>query len=125
MKLVCDEDGEIIKSLFYENVRDWIGYNQINKEIQQTPENAGKDRFVLMNNGVTVISRTLQPTGDKFLVGDFQIVNGCQTTHVLYDNINMLDDSVRIPFRLITTQDESVIESIIRATNRQTEVRDD
>ena len=78
-----------------------------------------------MNNGVTVISRTLQPTGDKFLVGDFQIVNGCQTTHVLYDNINMLDDSGRIPFRLITTQDESVIESIIRATNRQTEVRDD
>lgn len=125
LKLVCDDDGSLIKSLFYENVRDWIGYNQINQEIRTTLGTADKDRFVLMNNGVTVISRTLQPTGNKFLIGDFQVVNGCQTTHVLHDNKALLDDSVRIPFRLITTQDEAVIESIIKATNRQTEVRDD
>jgi hypothetical protein len=125
LNLVCDEDGTIIKSLFYENVRDWIGYNQINQEMRATLEASGKDRFVLMNNGVTVISRMLHPTGNKFLIGDFQVVNGCQTTHVLHDNKALLDDSVRIPFRLITTQDEAVIEAIIKATNRQTEVRDD
>src|SRR3546814_5162256 len=34
-------------------------------------------------------------------------------------------DTVRIPFRLICTTDEGVIESIIRATNRQTDVRDE
>jgi AIPR protein len=52
-------------------------------------------------------------------------VNGCQTSHVLYDNAGLLNDSVTIPFRLISTQDEGVIESVIRATNRQTEVRDE
>ena len=36
-----------------------------------------------------------------------------------------MSSSVRIPFRLIHTQEESVIEDIIRATNRQTEVKDD
>jgi hypothetical protein len=56
---------------------------------------------------------------------DFQVVNGCQTSHVLYDNKTLLTDAVSIPFRLIATQDEAVIEAIIRATNRQTEVRND
>jgi hypothetical protein len=71
LDLVCDEEGAIIKSLFYENIRDWVGYNQINTEIRETLSSAGKDRFVLMNNGATVIARMVQPTGDKFLIGDF------------------------------------------------------
>jgi hypothetical protein len=34
----------------------------------------------LMNNGVTIIARHLQPTGNRFHIEDFQIVNGCQTS---------------------------------------------
>jgi hypothetical protein len=124
LKLVCDEDGGMIKSLFYENVRDWIGYNPINTEIRGTLSSDFRDRFVLMNNGVTMIARMLKTTGNKFTMGDFQVVNGCQTSHVLHDNSDLLNESVRIPFRLICTQDEAVIESVIRATNRQTEVQD-
>jgi AIPR protein len=44
---------------------------------------------------------------------------------VLHDNRGYLTDAVRIPLRLIATQNEAVIEAVIRATNRQTEVRDD
>lgn len=125
LKLVRDGDGEIIKSLFYENIRDWVGYNSINSEIRETIKSGARDRFALMNNGVTMISRTVKTTGNKFVISDFQVVNGCQTSHVLHDNSDLLDETVRIPFRLICTQDEAVIESIIRATNRQTEVQDD
>jgi hypothetical protein len=124
LKLVCDDDGSIIKSLFYENIRDFLGFNAINQEIADTLD-GDSDRFILMNNGVTMITRILNTTGDKFVIGDFQIVNGCQTTHVLHAQKEKLDETVRIPFRLIHTQDENVIESIIRATNRQTEVKDD
>lgn len=123
IKLIEDEDGSIIKSLFFENIRDWQGYNDINTEVQETLSKFG-DRFIIMNNGVTIIARTLQTTGDKFSMSDFQIVNGCQTSHVLHDNKDLLTDAVRVPFRLICTQDEGVIESIIRATNRQTDVRE-
>jgi hypothetical protein len=42
---------------------------------------------------------------------------------VLVENEAAVDDTVMIPLRLISTQDEGVIESIIRATNRQTEVK--
>jgi hypothetical protein len=124
LKLVCDDEGSIIKSLFYENVRDFLGFNAINQEIAGTLD-GDSDRFILMNNGVTMITRLLNTTGDKFVIGDFQVVNGCQTTHVLHAQADKLDATVRVPFRLIHTQDENVIESIIRATNRQTEVKDD
>ena len=77
-----------------------------------------------MNNGVTVITRSLQKIANRFSMDDFYIVNGCQTSHVLHDNRALLDDTVRVPFRLIATTDEGVIEDVITATNRQTEVKD-
>jgi hypothetical protein len=125
LKLVCDEDGAIIKSLFYENVRDFLGVQGINGEILTTLISDSSDRFILMNNGITMIARILQTTGDKFVVGDYQVVNGCQTSHVLHACQSQLPDSVCIPFRLVHTQNENVIEDVIRATNRQTEVKDD
>ncbi len=125
LKLICDDDGEMIKSLFYENVRDWEGYNAINDEIRETLDSEARGRFPLMNNGVTIIAKSLNPVGNKFTMSDFQIVNGCQTSHVLHDNRELLTDDVRIPVRIISTKDESVIESVIRATNRQTEVKPD
>lgn len=124
LSLVCDDKQNIIKSLFYENVRDWEGYNQINSEIRDTLQKS-KDRFVLMNNGVTIIAKVLQTTGNQFAMSDFNVVNGCQTSHVLHDNRQLLNESVRIPVRLISTRDDDVIESIIKATNRQTEVREE
>jgi AIPR protein len=75
-----------------------------------------------MNNGVTIIARNMTHTGSKFVIEDFQIVNGCQTSHVLFDHANDLDPSVLVPLRLIWTQEEDVIEDIIHATNKQTEV---
>jgi hypothetical protein len=125
LKLMCDEDGSIIKSLFYENVRDFLGVEGINGEILTTLTSGNSDRFILMNNGVTMIARLLSTTGDKFVVGDYQVVNGCQTSHVLHACQAQLPDSVRIPFRLVHTQNDTVIEDVIRATNRQTEVKDD
>ena len=125
LKIIEDEDGEIIKSIFYDNVRDWQGESpgHVNAEISQTVRSDHKNKFVLMNNGVTIIARNLQVTGNKCSIEDFQIVNGCQTSHVLVENEKDVDDTVMVPLRLISTQDEGVIESIIRATNRQTEVK--
>jgi hypothetical protein len=78
-----------------------------------------------MNNGVTIIAKSLFGTGNKFTMGDFQVVNGCQTSHVLHDNKDLLTDEVRIPVRIISIKDEAVTESVITATNRQTEVKPD
>jgi hypothetical protein len=125
LRIIEDEDGDIIKSIFYDNVRDWQGESpgHVNAEISETVRSDHKDRFDLMNNGVTIIARNLQVTGHKCSIEDFQIVNGCQTSHVLAENKGDVEENLVIPLRLIPTQDEGVIESIIRATNRQTEVK--
>jgi hypothetical protein len=123
LKLACDDEGKVIPSLFYDNVRDWEGYNKINHRIRNTLESPHKDRFVLLNNGVTIIAETLLLTGNKCQIGNYQIVNGCQTTNVLSDNQNLLTDNVRVPVRVICTADAAIKEAIIEATNSQTEVK--
>jgi hypothetical protein len=108
-------------------VRDWQDYTApVNKEIRDTVKSDHVDRFVLMNNGITMIARNLRALRrDRFQVEDFQIVNGCQTTHVLFNERNNVDGALHIPLRIIATEDDEVIKSIIRGTNRQTRVEDD
>jgi hypothetical protein len=127
ISIVSDDSGELLGSIFYENVRDWQEYTApVNEEIKETVLSDHKDRFVVMNNGITMITRTLRTLRrDRFQIEDFQVVNGCQTTHVLFDNRNEADNTLQVPLRLIATQDDNVLKSIIRGTNRQTKVEDE
>ena len=127
LAILRDDEGDITKSIFYDNVRDWQDYNDVNNEIRSTLLSENNRRFALMNNGITIISRGLMQVGNRFTIEDFQIVNGCQTSHVLFEAAkdHTLSDSIMVPLRLIVTQDENVINDIIRATNRQTEVKDE
>ena len=124
-KLISDDSGMLIKRLFFDNVRDWQGYNDVNLEIRNTLTSDYQSRFVLMNNGITIIAKNVLPSGNRFTIEDYQIVNGCQTSHVLYDQRDLLNDSVSIPIRLIITKDEAVTKSIIKATNWQTEITEE
>jgi hypothetical protein len=125
--LITNEDGGLLRSVFYDNVRDWQNYNEVNKGIRHTLAAAEtRRRFAFMNNGITIIAKRLQTTGNKMHMEDYQIVNGCQTSHVLYDNRDCLaSPDVMIPLRIIATQDEGVKADIIKATNRQTEIREE
>jgi hypothetical protein len=122
--IVSDASGtQIMGSIFDGNVRDWQEYTTVNDDIRKTLEAEEKrSRFVLMNNGITIIAKTIKQANHRFTIEDFHIVNGCQTSHVVF-NEDGLDDSVCIPLRLIETRDEAVIESIIHATNNQSPLR--
>lgn len=124
LKLITDDVGRIRKGLFYDNVRDFQDYNDVNKQIQKTLRDpTSRDRFPVLNNGVTIVAKSLRTTGNKCLVEDYQIVNGCQTSHVVFDQAEFLDESTFIPVKLVATDDDIVTGSITRATNTQTEVR--
>ncbi|MFC7935231.1 AIPR family protein [Streptomyces sp. NPDC057387] len=125
LKLISDPNGNIRKSLFYENVRDFQDYNDVNRGIRSTlQEEHLRGRFVVLNNGITVVAREMGVVGNKFTLRDYQIVNGCQTSHVLFDEKDELD-GVHVPLRLIVTQDEDVTSSVTAATNKQTLVSDE
>ncbi len=124
LKLITGENGEIRKSVFYDNVRDFQGDNPVNHEMSESLKTDSK-KFVLLNNGVTVICKELSNIGNKFTLTDYQIVNGCQTSHVIFNNKEDITDGLQLPIKLIETEDDETVNRIIKATNRQTEVSDE
>lgn len=79
-----DQDGvrHINRSLFYDNVRDFNPESEINKKIISELESGDNASFVFKNNGITVVSKSIDRKGDTFTIEDYQIVNGCQTTNI-------------------------------------------
>jgi cold shock CspA family protein len=123
LKLICSDDGALNRRLFYDNVRDFQGHNPVNREIEATVQDAARsDRFALLNNGITVVANVVNKVGARFKLQDFQIVNGCQTSHILFLNRTQLTPQVYVPIKLIVTEDNDVTNQVIQGTNRQTEV---
>lgn len=130
MNLITDQDKVIRNNIFYENVRDFQGLdNKVNTEINDTLSTDNlRDKFILLNNGITVVTKQLTPLqNNQFELGEFQVVNGCQTSNMLYLNRELLEASndLFIPIKLIHTQNNDVITKIVKATNRQTPVPDE
>ncbi len=125
LKLIADSDGNLERGLFYENVRDYLGDNPVNREIAAAIRSSAdsQDKFVLLNNGVTIVARSITPVGDDFTLRDYQVVNGCQTSHVLFYNKDLLTDSLFLPIKLIATESNELTNLVIKATNWQTEVK--
>lgn len=126
LKLIENENQEILNAIFYDNVRHWQDWNPVNSEIRDTLSNVDtRVFFPLLNNGVTVVARRINQTANRFLVEDYQVVNGCQTSFVLQACRDFLDERTMIPIRLIATQDDGIKNAIIKATNRQTLVTEE
>jgi hypothetical protein len=123
-KILINERDEI-RNLFYDNVRDFLGIenNEVNREIKKTIENT-PEMFHLLNNGVTILSDKNERIQEKFRISNFQIVNGCQTSNVLYEIYKEKGDfeNLKIPVRLIITENEDIKNSIIIATNSQNKI---
>lgn len=127
LKLITDDSGNIIRGLFYDNVRDYQGGNPVNTEIIETVKSDIKRKyFGLFNNGITIVAKSLQKIGDKIKLNNFQIVNGCQTSNIVCNNKEYFTNNhgnAYITLKIISTDDSEIINDIIRATNRQTEVK--
>ncbi|MFW7270277.1 AIPR family protein [Gluconacetobacter sp. Hr-1-5] len=124
LKLLTDNDGDILKSVFVDNVRDFQGENPVNADIAKTITDGLFDQFVLRNNGITVVAREIRVTSSKYMLEDYQIVNGCQTSHVLFANQHVITGDLYVPIKLIHTVSDDVAQSIIKSTNKQTNVEE-
>jgi hypothetical protein len=122
LKIVADDD-DILLNVFEDNVRDFQGdNNDVNGGIATTITNNDSEIFSVLNNGVTIVASSISPTGDQFTISDYQIVNGCQTSNVLYNNRKSANISkVSVPIKLIATTE--VKTRITLATNNQTPIK--
>ena len=125
-KILIDEENDKIRNLFYDNVRDNLGDNEVNNDIDKTLKDKEFDYFPLLNNGVTIVAEKNLGSGNKFILENFQIVNGCQTSNKLYENRSIDGlENLLIPIKLIITNDEVLKNKITIATNNQTEIKEE
>ena len=124
IKILAEDDGKL-RNVFEDNVRDFQGdTNDVNSGIDSTINSASSDIFSVLNNGVTIVASDISATGDNFTIKEYQIVNGCQTSNVLYNNRNsQYLDKVNIPIKIISTSDDEIKNSITLATNNQTPIK--
>mgnify|MGYP000011254480 FL=1 len=124
-KLLIADNGSIKTSIFHDNIRAFQGKTIVSKQMGETLKQGKFDQFIAMNNGITIIVSELKHTqGGKLELVDYQIVNGCQTCHVLYNNRDLdgIGDLLLL-VKIICSTDENVRNSVIMGTNSQIEVK--
>jgi len=125
-KMLTTEEGVIRKSLFDDNVRDYQGENSVNSEILETIREE-PSKFILLNNGITVVCEDFTTKNRRMKITNPQIVNGCQTSHVLFTAKKKGLDISQVPIsvKVISTKDQEISNDIVRGTNRQNIVMDE
>lgn len=125
IKLLSD-DGVLRRNLFEDNVRDYQGDTTINQEIRSTLE-SNSQNFVLLNNGITIVCDEMHEGNRKISLKNPQVVNGCQTCNVIFkcsqDKVDLSNAFVII--KVIASDDSSIVNSIVKGTNRQNIVYDE
>lgn len=125
LKLIIDEHSTVRRRLFFDNIRDFQGDTDVNKSIAATIGSDRRIEFPLRNNGITIVSRKLQRVGNEFQIEDFQIVNVCQTSHVVATKWKPEYGDMLIPVKIIVTEDKEITQNVIIASNSQNDVDQD
>lgn len=118
-------EGKLRRYLFESNVRAYMGLNRVNEDIKATLENTSSPDFWWLNNGVTILATSASIIGNSIQAVDIQIVNGLQTTESIFryfENGGKTPDDRCVLVKVIISKDDSIRDSIIRATNNQTDV---
>lgn len=127
MKILKKDDGTIRRSLFNDNVRDYLGAKgSVNREIKETISTS-PEMFSLCNNGITIVCSEFDQIKDKLVkIENPQIVNGCQTSNTLFENSSEPGfDKVQLVVRIICTEEVEITNKVVRGTNKQNQVLDE
>lgn len=126
LNIVVDTDSKIRRGIFELNVRDFAGIddNRVNQDIVSTILSENKHSFGLLNNGVTIVGKSLTKGQGQYTIKNFYIVNGCQTTNVLFNQKDKIDETMWISVKIVITDQDKIIKDIVKATNNQTEVEE-
>lgn len=111
--------------LFSANYRGFLGISKrkkINSTIKATAEKQPTD-FWVFNNGVTLLTKELNPKNRKFEIKGISIINGAQTTGSLgsvEENISLAD--VRVMCRIVVCKNAEKIDQIVKYNNTQNKI---
>lgn len=131
LRKLIEKDGILREQLFIENPRSVIENSIVNDKIMETLTSATfRDYFIFLNNGLTILCdeiRRHEVKEDVFYLTFPRIINGCQTTHMLfnYHESNPIIDELEVFVKVIATQNKDLKNRIIFATNNQNSIDKD
>lgn len=136
-----DRDVKLNETIFEENVRSFQGEkNEVNSKILDTLKSGDAEKFFILNNGITMIAEKVISDNiyRDFTVHDPQIINGCQTSNMLYryyldlrkeceTKEELLDKlrKVSVPLKIIEVRNSELTSRIVETTNNQTSINSD
>lgn len=131
---LIDESNKDLKvDLFDENVRIYLKTKgRVNKQIYDTAISDKSYKFFFYNNGITAIcdafSYTPNYSSPPVKVKNFQIVNGGQTIHALFDayNKSAYQDKIKeiyLLIRIYEVKERSLGQEIAQYTNTQNPIK--
>lgn len=123
-KFLSHENGNMNKSIFESNVRDYQGNVSVNREIRETLINPTGEDFWWLNNGITILASKMTVSGKEVVIESPEIVNGLQTSNEIFNFFNDggTDDKRTVLIRIICPDSEESRDRIIKATNSQTQI---
>lgn len=124
-------EPQVRSSFFAANVRSYLGAGaRVNSAIADTLRDPKvRAQFALRSNGIAITARDREEMPDGNVRLKFaQIVNGCQTSHTLFSQRDLLQgaagEQVYIPVKIIVADDPAIIGAAILALNRQTPIEE-
>jgi hypothetical protein len=125
------QQNQILEDAFEDNVRVYLKQrSKINRNIKETALSDDAHRFFYFNNGITITCSHFdypkQLRAPIIELEHFQVVNGSQTIHALFDafkeNPNKFD-SMEVLCRIYETRNEELSTNIAEYTNSQNPVK--
>lgn len=134
IKLVSEE-GRLRENIYDDNVRLYQGdTNNVNRIIHQTLDSEDRNKFPFLNNGITLVARSVEPRGDDLRISNYSIINGCQTSNEIFNwwlsldtengDSENLPENVYVPLKIIETESDEILSEITISANRQTPIKD-
>ncbi len=113
------------QAIFAFNVRGPLGKTGVNKDIAKSIADPERHKlFPLFHNGITIVAETVNKTQEAIEVGNYYVVNGCQSLNSLFNNQRHITDDLRVLTKFIQASPLSQLsEMVTRFSNNQNGVK--
>ncbi len=127
MSLIKKDDETINENVFNENIRVYKPTHRVNKAIIESASNVDNFQFFYLNNGVTILCENAEyapnTRSPRVELTNFQIINGGQTSHSLFEVYKKSPDTlltIELLVRICETKKDSTLsEKISETSNNQ------
>jgi hypothetical protein len=139
IKLLSDDEGNLDDTnVFFDNIRYFQGYTDVNSKILKSLNNNGRE-FHTLHNGIIITSGKshFNIANKNLILSGFSIVNGCQTCNMIWDwykdrlknpqiKIKAFEKELKtyfIPTKIVITPSSDLRQKITEAANTQNQIK--